>query len=172
MVRQAAPDHQHSNTAGEVPWENWSAKQERPASIITELTIEQEGVSHLRRLSALIHVDTREWRQLNFVAVRQSPWDNDDLSGPLDICEFLLTATFCASEDADSDSWETQRDYHEGEIEQEVNSYFRGPKATLAALLGKALSWDARKLAEQMGIREIRFTRKADASYWQAEVLE
>ena len=157
----------------EVPWEDWSAKQERPASIIVELTIEQAGVSQqLRRLSALVHVDTSEWHQLNFVAVRQSPWDNDELMGPFDVSDFLMAATFSPSDDADSDSWNTQRDYHEGEIERAVNSYFRGPKATLRALLGKALSWEARKLAEEMGIREIRFTRKADASYWQAEALE
>ena len=158
----------------EVPWEDCSAKdRERPASIIAELTIEQAGVSQrLRRLPALIHVDTTEGNELNFVAVRQSPWDNDNLRGPFDVCEFLMTATFCASDDIESDSWETQQDYHEGQIEREVNSYFRGPKATLAALLSKALTWEARKLAEQMGIREIRFKRSAGGSSWQPEVVE
>ncbi|HET6843507.1 MAG TPA: ATP-binding protein [Candidatus Angelobacter sp.] len=156
----------------EVPWEDWSAKQERPASISVELTIEQEGVSQLRRLPALIHVDTSEWHQLSFAAVRQSPWDNDDLRGPFDICEFLLTATFCASDDADSDSWETQRDYHKAEIERAVNWYFRSPRAVLTTLLGKALNWEARKLAEEMGIREIRFKRTANGSSWQSEVVE
>jgi len=158
----------------EVQWEEVSAEEKaRPASIIAELTIEQAGLPHqLWRLPALIHVDTTEWNQPTFVAVGQSPWDNDELRGPFDVSDFLMAATFCPSDDADSDSWNTQRDYHEGEIERAVNSYFRGPKATLRALLGKALSWEARKLAEEMGVREIRFHRRADASYWQAEVLE
>jgi hypothetical protein len=159
----------------DVAWEDWSSPGGvRPTNIEVELTIEQADLSdRTLRLPALIHVDTSGTNELSFVAVRQSPWDSDELSGPFSVADFLMAATFCASDDVESDSWDTQREYYEEYIEHEVNSYFRGPKASLIAMLRKAISWEASRIAEQIGITEIRFKRSGnDQTGWQAELLE
>ena len=159
----------------DVAWEEWSSPDgARPANIEVELTIEQTGLpDRTLRLPALIHVDSNCANELNFVAVRQSPWDNDELSGPFSVSDFLMAATFCASDNVESDSWDTQREYYEEYIEREVNSYFRGPRASLIAILRKSISWEASRIAEQIGITEIRFKRSDnDKTGWNAELLE
>jgi hypothetical protein len=125
------------------------------------------------RLPALIHVDTNSTNELNFVAVRQSPWDSDELSEPFSVSDFLMAATFCASDDVESDSWDTQREYYQEYTEREVSSYFRGPRASLTVMLRKAIGWEASRLAKQIGINEIRFKRSGNGEAgWQAELLE
>jgi hypothetical protein len=159
----------------DVSWEDWSSPDGvRPAKIEIELTIEQADLrDRTLRLPALIHVDTNCTNELNFVAVRRSPWDSDELSEPFSVSAFLMAATFCASDDLESDSWDTQREYYQEYTEREVNSYFRGPRASLTAMLRKAIGWEASRLAEQIGINEIRFKRSGDGQAgWQAELLE
>src|SRR5581483_607118 len=80
-------------------YEEWGkASEERPQQIDLELTVEcPDGSSHEIRLPALIHVDSSNGCE--FVAVRQSPWDNDDLKGPFSVTDFLINATFRASDD-------------------------------------------------------------------------
>ncbi len=158
-----------------VPWEERpSPETVRPASIEVELRIEEAGQpDRTLYLPALIHVDSNCANELSFTAVRQSPWDNDELKGPFSVFDFLLAATFCASDDVESDSWNTQREAYEEAIEREVNSYFRGARASLTAILRKAIGWEASRLAEQIGIKEIRFKRTGNGRMaWDAELLD
>ncbi len=137
--------------------EQWKSSI-RPKRIDLELTIERTGrPSSTVRLPATIHV-WPDFGELDFVAVEASPWDNDELAGPFCVVEFLMWATFSSSDD--SDLWETQRDDYLEDVEREVNRYFRGPKATLLALLRDAFPWDVRQLLEELSVTEVRFTRK------------
>ncbi|HET9281225.1 MAG TPA: ATP-binding protein [Candidatus Angelobacter sp.] len=143
-------------------YEEWcKSSEERPQQIDMELTVENPaGSSHETRLPALIHVDSSNGCE--FVAVRHSPWDNDDLKGPFSVTDFLINATFRASDDwGEADSWDTQHDAYNEDIERQVNAYFRGPRATLLAILRKAIEWEADHLAEQLGVTELRFLRKS-----------
>jgi len=122
------------------------------------------------RLPALIHVEQSDG--INFVAISESPWDNDELAGPFSVEEFLLCATFCASDDfGECDSWQTQKDAYDEEVEREVNGYFRGPRATLVSILRKAIEWEADRLANQLGINEIRFKRTS-SHQWDVELMD
>ncbi len=147
--------------ADDVALQEWvPANGPRPEKIDIEITIRQAGQSDRRsRLPALIHTPSDNYGEISFVAVRQSPWDNDELSGPFSVADFLVSATFCACDDAGCDSWETQKDAWDEAVEREVNAYFRGPRATLLAILRKAINWEASDLAEQIDIKEIRFKR-------------
>jgi len=139
------------------PEEEWDGST-RPKRIDLELTIERSGQSvSTVRLPTMIHV-WPDFGELDFVAVEASPWDNDKLAGPFCVVEFLMWATFSSSDD--SDLWETQRDSYLADVEREVNHYFRGPKATLLALLREAFPWDVRQLLEELSVTEVRFTRK------------
>lgn len=152
-------------------YEEWTKPEEdRPQRIEIEITLAEAGkLSRQLRLPALIHVDSSDG--CRFVAVNQSPWDNDDLAGPFSVTDFLVCATFCASDDwGESDSWQTQKDAYDEDIERQVNAYFRGPKATLIAILRTAIEWEADRLAEQLGVIEIRFTRST-AHAWNAELI-
>jgi hypothetical protein len=153
-----------------IPYEEWTKPEDRPQQIEIEITLEEANNSSRQlRLPALIHVDQSDG--CSFVAVRQSPWDNDDLAGPFSVTDFLVSATFCASEDwGESDSWQTQKDAYDEDIERRVNAYFRGPKATLMAILRTAIEWEADRLAEQLGVVEIRFTRST-AHVWNAALI-
>src|SRR5579864_4581682 len=159
-----------------IPYEEWTADRERPERIEVEITIAQAGESerHLR-LDAFIHVDPDEsvWNEACFVAVKNSPWDNDGLNGPFCVTAFVMSATFCPSDDSEADSWETQRDQYEEAVQREVNGYFRGPRATLLAILQQAIDYEANRLAEEIGIAQIRFTRPAAGSYvWSVELVD
>jgi len=135
------------------------------------LTVQDPGgTSHEIGLSALIHVDSSDGCE--FVAVRQSPWDHDDLKGPFSVTDFLITATFLASDDwGEADSWNTQHDAYQEDIERQVNAYFRGPRATLLAILRDAIEWEAGRLADELGITELRFLRKSKHE-WDVELLD
>lgn len=153
---------------------DWSqAVNPRPDKIEVEITFEQSHSESQFLVPALIHVDSDVIGQGPcFVAVKNSPWDNEQLAGPFSVIEFIINATFCPSDDAESDSWETQRDNYTEEVQREVNQYFRGPKATLMAILRGAIDYGADHLAEQLDIREIRFVRPADGSRaWKVELL-
>ena len=147
----------------DVPADDWpQGSASRPEKIEIEMRMVRQGQEEQKlRLPALIHVFSFEWNEINFVAVRNSPWDNDDLRGPFSVVDFLTAALFRASDDCECDSWATQQEYFQAEAEREVNRYFRGPRATLFALLRKAIDWDANRLAEQLDIQEIRFKRAA-----------
>jgi hypothetical protein len=148
--------------------------QARASTIDVFVIVRQRGKAEREiRLPAYIHVDSESYNALQFVAVKDSPWDNDELSGPFPLDDFLMWATFCASDDCESDSWETQSYCYEQEIARQLNRYFRGPRATLLALLGRALSFDASALAESLNLSEIRFTRPLPGSHrWGIELIE
>lgn len=155
-------------------YDDWAEAAGRPAKMEIEVTIDQAGQSPRRlRLPALIHVPSNDSNEIEFVAVRNSPWDNDDLAGPFSVNAFLIGATFCASDNyGECDSWDTQMSYYEGEVERAVNSYFRGPRATLLALLRDAIGWDANRLVEQEGVQEIHFKRSAaNKAGWEIELV-
>jgi hypothetical protein len=156
-------------------WRTQSLPRPEKIEILITLTQPQQPDS-IVRLPATIHVvdgDDLDYSNDSpeFVAVRNSPWDNDNLDGPFDVVDFLLYATFRSSDDASADSWGTQQDYHQGHIEHEVNLYFRGPRAALLALLEDALSWDMRQYANQVGVSEIRFLKPGtDERGWRVEL--
>lgn len=161
-----------------VPFVEWNSKSlPRPESIELVVRVarpDQEDGAH--RLPIAVHVVDdagRIWEsgELEFVAVRNSSWDNDSLSGPFDIADFLFSATFQSSDDADADSWDTQRSRHREDVERTVNEYFRGPRSALLALLEGALSWDARHYADETGVKEIRFRKQPGTPRWQIELV-
>jgi hypothetical protein len=146
---------------------------ERPARIEIEITIKQvKGEGQGLRVPAFIHVDTSEVNEVTFVAVKQSPWDNENLAGPFPIVDFLIWATFSASDDfGECDSWATQAENYEEDVRRIVNEYFRGPRATLLGILRNAVQWDASSLAERLGVTEIRFKRTASGRHdWNIEL--
>ena len=159
-----------------VDWQGQSLQRPEKIEILVAVTQTSQPDS-IVRLPATIHVvdgDDLDYSDdaPEFVAVRDSPWDNDNLDGPFDVVDFLLHATFRSSDDAGADSWDTQQDYHQGHIEHQVNLYFRGPRAALLALLQDALSWDVRQYANQVGVSEIRFLKPAaDEHGWRVELL-
>ena len=112
-------------------------------------------------MPVLIHVDTSEVNQINFVAVKQSPWDNENLDGPFPIVDFLIWATFSASDDfGECDSSATQAENYEEDVKRMVNEYFRGPRAGSSfGILRNAVQLDASSLAERLGVTEIHFQR-------------
>jgi hypothetical protein len=146
--------------------------QNRPSEISLSVQIRQLGRDdRLVCLPAYVHVDTNEPNEISFVAVKASPWDNNALSGPFDLQDFILWATFRASEDIESDSWQTQYDYYEGRVQEELNDYFRGPRANLIVLLRK-LSLDAHLLANRLGVTEITLQRpESNARDWNIKLL-
>ena len=122
------------------------------------------------RLPVELHVCGEDG--LEFTAVQNSAWDNDGLSGPFNIVDFLVWASFRYLDDYESDSWETQMESHRADIQRQVNEYFRGPRAALLAILRDAISWDARQYAKQIAVREIRFRRKDENAYfWEINLI-
>lgn len=150
----------------------------RPEKLTITATIKQLNVPDTSvDLPAAIHVvdgDDVDYGDEApvFVAVRNSPWDNDTLTGPFDIAQFLFAATFRSSDDVESDSWDTQSDYYRDHIQREVDEYFRGPRAALLGILQNGLSWEARDYARRIGVEEIRFKRQgADGGSWKVELI-
>lgn len=159
-----------------VLYEDWPEDARRPERIEVEITLTQsQGPERQVRINALIHADAERtiWDSSCFVAVNNSPWDNDQLSGPFSVIDFIINTTFCASDDCEADSWETQHDRYEEEVEREVNRYFRGPRATLLAILRGVIDYSAEQLADQIGVREIRFIRPEDNSRtWKVQLFD
>lgn len=154
-----------------IPYEDWRKnKHPRPERIDLEIAFEQAGTSRDVRLPALIHVDSESYNDLQFVAIRHSPWDNDELHGPFCVEDFLLAASFSASDDWDADSWDTQEDHYRNEVVQTINEYFRGPRASLRGILRGAITWQASRLAGEIGVGEIRFKRNGDD--WDIELID
>jgi hypothetical protein len=154
-----------------VPYEDWrKTEHPRPDHIDLEITMEQAGTSQDVRLPAVIHVDSDSYNELQFVAIRNSPWDNEDLEGPFSVEDFLMAATFSSSDDFDADSWNTQEDGYRDEVKQTINEYFRGPRASLRGILRGAITWQASRLADQVGVREIRFKRNGHD--WDIELFD
>jgi hypothetical protein len=62
-------------------YDDWPERSERPAKIQIEVTISESGQPERSvRLPTLIHARTTDRNEIEFVAVRNSPWDNDDLA--------------------------------------------------------------------------------------------
>ncbi len=153
------------------PYEEWRhPSAARPAKIEVQLAIEQaDQPDRTLTVQTPIHVDSERCNELDWLAIRNSPWDNDELQGPFDVKWFLMWATFSPSDDWEADSWETQRERYEEDVEREVNGYFRGPRATLLAILRSAIEWQATQFAEQLGVKEIRFTRTEHS--WDVQLI-
>ncbi len=162
------------------PYPEWARRSlPRPDAIEIVVTAKQSGQSDsILRFPSSIHVvdgDEIDWddEQPVFVALKASPWDNDKLEGPFDVTGFLLWATFQSSEDRTADSWETQRERYQGEVERKADLYFRGARAALLGLLQEALTWDARQYAKEARVREIRFRQQSpDGNSWDVELIE
>ena len=143
----------------------------RPKTIELGLSIDRPGQDNeLLTVPAFIHVESDEPCGISFVAVENSPWDNDQLDGPFDVAEFLSYATFSYFEEGDT--LETQLNQHSSEIEHLVNEYFRGPRASLVALVKAALTPDVRHLADRLNVCTIMLTRDVPTSNaWKAELV-
>jgi len=161
------------------PYREWKAKSlPRPEKIVIIASVKRRnGEDAIVELPAQVHVvdgDDMDWgdETPEFVAIRNSPWDNDTLDGPFDVAGFLLNATFRASDDSESDSWDTQRDFFEQLVQREVDGYFRGPRAALMGILRNSLSWEVRHYAKQLGVSEIHFKRQGDEhNSWKVELI-
>jgi hypothetical protein len=147
------------------------AEDVRPCKIDLALTVQQQGLENrIIVIPAYVHVESEELNSVSFVAVKNSPWDNDQLAGPFPIEEFLIYATFSASDEGDL--FETQLDWYRREVEQAVNEYFRGPRASLVALVEDGLKFNARTLALQLNVSQIRLTRNpTDEHKWEVELV-
>ncbi len=148
-----------------------SSRDERPSRIDLSAIIEQEGrEDRVLVLPAQIHVDSEQYNSLNFVAVKNSPWDNDELEGPFPVGDFLIYSTFSPSDEGDL--WETQMDAYFDEVEQITNEYFRGPRASLMALLRREFGRDASHLAARLNVSQITFTRDPEKQHkWNVELI-
>jgi hypothetical protein len=137
----------------------------RPFKIEVSVTIGEFGRPDQEdRLPAIIHVDSETCNSVTFVAARNSPWDNDSLEGPFNVVDFLVWATFQSSDDYASDNWYRQKEDYEKAVTRQVNEYFRGPKASLLAMVKEAFDWDVRQLAERAGVTEIRLKLKKNGT--------
>lgn len=150
--------------------QQWNTKA-RPKKIELALSIERPGEDHeVLKVPAFIHVESDEPGAISFVAVENSPWDNDQLNGSFDMADFLVYATFSYWEEGDT--WETQLDQHSRDVQQLVNEYFRGPRASLVALLNAALTPDIRHLADQLKVCGIRLNRQEPSERsWEPELV-
>jgi len=150
--------------------QSWN-QNARPRKIELALTVERaEQDCELLTVPAFIHVESDEPGAISFVAAENSPWDNDRLDGPFDIADFLVYATFSYWEEGDT--WETQLDQHSRDVQQLVNEYFRGPRASLVALLNRALTSDIRHLADQLKVCGIRLNRQGPTERsWEPELV-
>ncbi len=155
-----APDAEHSPD-----------QDSRPNKIDLALTAQQQGRDdRIIELPAFLHVDSDDLNSVSFVAVKNSPWDNEQLEGPFPIEDFLIYATFSSSDEGDS--WDTQMDSYRRYVEQEVNQYFRGPRASLIALVQEGLGFDARTLAVELNVTQIRLVRDhVDDHKWLVELI-
>lgn len=150
--------------------QQWNTKA-RPKKIELALSIERAGQDdEVLRVPAFIHVESDEPGAISFIATENSPWDNDQLDGPFDIADFLVYATFSCWEEGDT--WETQLDQHSRDVQQLVNEYFRGARASLVALLNAALTSDIRHLADQLKVCGIRLNRQGPSERsWEPELV-
>ena len=159
----------------DVAYDDWKTTSVgRPQKIEIEVSVQQRGIAdRYCRLPALIHAEPNDWNwyEPDFVAVANSPWDNDDLEGPFSVTEFLAWAVFSYSDD--SDTWDTQKARFDEEIEEQVNDYFRSPMANLLGALRHALDYRTRLAAQKLGVHEIRFKLSdAEKADWSIELVE
>jgi hypothetical protein len=144
----------------------------RPARIDLAVTVKQSGiVDRLLTLPAVIHVVDSDYNDISFVAVKNSPWDNDDLAGPFAVDDFLTYATFLCWDEGDT--WDTQWDRHCSDVEDRVNEYFRGPRASLAALIYNRMAHEISHPAARLKVSQIKLTREPEHEHkWHIEFLD
>jgi hypothetical protein len=155
------------------PAETYMAEgNRRPAKIELAVTVKQSGiVDRLLTLPAVIHVVDSDYNDISFVAVKNSPWDNDELAGPFAVDDFLTYATFICWDEGDT--WDTQWDRHCSEVEERVNRYFRGPRASLAALIYNKMGNEISHPAARLKVSQIKLTREPDHEHkWHIEFLD
>lgn len=150
------------------------AGQIRPTRIEIEANIhDPEGGERTEVLPVSIHVDSESINEPVFTVVTNSPWDGPDRTQPFSVVDFLMWATFSASDDfGECDSWETQREEYQAGIERMVSEYFGGAKAALVAVLQRTIPWDAHTYLDQLGINEIRFRRGDGRRIWNVEIMD
>lgn len=148
--------------------------QKRPMHIEIEATISNPGSGERTViLPALIHVDSESINEPVFAVVADSPWDGADRTHPFSVADFLIWATFSSSDDfGESDSWETQREGYQDDVERMVSEYFGGARAALLAVLARSIPWDAHIYLDQLGIDEIRFRRGDSRRIWNVEIMD
>ncbi len=150
------------------------AGQIRPTRIEIEASIRNPESRHRTVvLPALIYVDSESINEPVFAVVSNSPWDGADRTQPFSVADFLMWATFSASDDfGECDSWETQREECQADIERMVSEYFGGAKAALLSVLQGTIPWDAHTYLDQLGINEIRFRRGDGRRMWNVEIMD
>jgi hypothetical protein len=148
-----------------------SEHKTRPVNIEVAVRIEQSGLGdRILTLPAVIHVADSEVNGISFVSVKQSPWDNDDLAGPFPVDEFLMYSTFIYRDDGDT--WDTQWDRHRSEVDELVNEYFRGPRASLVALVYRELVREVSGPAARLNVSEIKLIREPNNEHkWKVELV-
>ena len=148
--------------------------QIRPTRIEIEANVhEPENGDRSVILPALIHVDSESINEPLFAVVTNSPWDHADREQPFSVADFLMWATFSASDDfGECDSWETQREEYQADIERMVSEYFGGARAALLAVLQRTVPWEAHAYLDQLDITEVRFRRGDGRRIWNVEFVD
>ncbi|HET9184343.1 MAG TPA: ATP-binding protein [Candidatus Angelobacter sp.] len=148
-----------------------AAKNNRPNQIEVVVRIEQIGEkAKSLPLPALVHVDEEQVNDLSFVVVKDSPWDKSG-ARPFWLADFLMWATFQSSDDLECDSWQTQRDYYEGFIEETLSDYFEGPRSSLLLQLNRFLGSGIGQQATRLGVTEIKLSRPIPEEHrWNIEL--
>jgi hypothetical protein len=155
-----------------IPAEQYISEQTaRPTKIDLAVTVKQSGLEdRIVTLPAVIHVVDSDYNEISFVAVKNSPWDNDDLAGPFAVDDFLTYATFVCWEEGDT--WDTQWDRHSSDVDELVNEYFRGPRARLMALVHRELIRQVSSPAARLKISQIKLTREPENEHkWTVELV-
>jgi hypothetical protein len=150
------------------------AGQTRPGRIEIEANIhDPESGDRSVVVPALVHVDSESPNEPVFAVVSNSPWDDSDRPQPFSAVDFLMWATFSASDDfGECDSWETQREEYQADIERMVSEYFGGARAALFAVLQGSIPWEAHTYLDQLDVDEIRFRRGVGHRIWNVEVID
>jgi hypothetical protein len=102
---------------------------------------------------------------------RDSEWmvNASPFQGPFDLVEAARHLAFGYSDDADADSYESQRDYFSDEMTSDITRVLGGPMAVAALELERALNWNLRNALDRAGVTEVRISKDADGN-WKNEM--
>jgi hypothetical protein len=122
-----------------------------------------------RRLKFAGFCDGEETATL-FIA-RDSEWmvNGSPFQGPFDLVDAARHLAFNYSDDAEADSYESQRDYFFDEMISDITRVLGGPMAVAELELERALNWNLKIALDNAGVTEVRFSKGADGK-WQNEL--
>jgi hypothetical protein len=105
------------------------------------------------------------------IITRDSEWmvNVSHFHGPFDLVDAARHLAFNYSDDAEADSYESQRDYFFDEMISDITGVLGGPMAVAELELERALNRNLKIALEQAGVTEVRFWRSIDGK-WQNEL--